>query len=98
VPGFDTVSDDVVRCSVSVAGIEQGPAQEAVFHAAVRDGWVLRELKATSASLEEVFAKLTTVDAAADAKPEEASSEPAHPYRGDEGASPEPTKDEEKPS
>jgi hypothetical protein len=40
--------------------------REAIFRAAVERGWVLLELHAAKASLEDVFVRLTTRDAAAE--------------------------------
>jgi len=63
---------------------DAGDVSEAVFSAAAAGGLVLRELRRDQASLEDVFAKLTTHDAAADAP---LASEPVPESSGEgEGA------------
>jgi len=85
-------AEDLHKVSVTLEGIESGAAREAVFAAAVKDGWVLRGLAAQAISLEDVFAKLTTVETQAEAgagkesKPEEAP--PAEPAKPTEEARP----------
>ena len=101
VEGEGDLTDDVLRCSVTLEGVESGPAREAVFQAAVRDGWVLRELGAQALSLEDVFAQLTTVDQASQPSAEEAAAAPAATPSRDAGSAPEegaPPGNEESPS
>ena len=59
-----------------------GDPREAVFHAAVEAGWTLVELAEEATSLEDVFVRLTTRDAAAEAG-EEARPGPATPATPD---------------
>ncbi len=58
--------------------------REDVFSLAVENGWVLRELTEERASLEDVFVRLTTRDAAAEAGGEPMTDELAPGERGEE--------------
>jgi ABC-2 type transport system ATP-binding protein len=85
VAGVRTVADATMLSSDSplvrlrlVAG--PGEVAEAVFSAAAAAGMVLRELRREAASLEDVFAKLTTHDAASEADaPKPPSTPPPEP-------------------
>jgi ABC-type multidrug transport system ATPase subunit len=54
--------EGVFEFALSFEAADSGAAREAVFAAAVRDGWVLRAMSGHGVSLEDVFAKLTTVE------------------------------------
>ena len=79
---------DVRQFSVTLEGVESGAAREAVFTAAVKDGWVLRGLAAQALTLEDVFAKLTTIETTedkSDAPSQEAkATEPETPAASEE--------------
>ncbi|HEY8022176.1 MAG TPA: ATP-binding cassette domain-containing protein [Thermoanaerobaculia bacterium] len=76
-PGVSGVKAEERRAAIGTAGesaflVEcerDADPREAIFRAAVERGWVLLELHAAKASLEDVFVRLTTRDAAAAGEP-----------------------------
>ena len=65
-PGAPEVAlDTAAESAFSVECARGADPREAIFRAAVERGWVLLELHAAKASLEDVFVRLTTRDAAA---------------------------------
>lgn len=87
-PELAPFGDDLHKVTMTLEGIESGAAREAVFAAAVKDGWVLRGLAAQSLSLEDVFAKLTTVEPDAAAAPKDGEPREAEPAKSAEEARP----------
>ena len=59
------LDDTATRIGIECDG--DSDPREAIFHAAVENGWVLLELTESKASLEDIFVRLTTRDQAADA-------------------------------
>jgi ABC-2 type transport system ATP-binding protein len=81
VPGVRSVADVTVLqadppCVRVRLQADVGEVAEAVFSAAASAGLVLRELRREAASLEDVFTKLTTHDAASDLPPSAPPSPP----------------------
>ena len=63
--GAQSVEGQVDGDSVFTIECAQGTdLREAVFHAAVEHGWVVLELAQQSVTLEDIFVRLTTQDAA----------------------------------
>lgn len=92
VPGVRRIADVTTLAEESSAGlvrfrleIESTEVAEAVFGAVAASGCKLRELHREQTSLEDVFASLTTADAAAAATPD-ASAPAVEPPRADVGA------------
>jgi ABC-2 type transport system ATP-binding protein len=82
VPGVRSVADVTLLqgdppCVRMRLAAGPGEVAEAVFSAAAAAGLVLRELRREAASLEDVFAKLTTHDVASEAEPANDGAPPA---------------------